>query len=501
MGSKVVLVGALAGTYFFITSLKRTTQQQIKNIKKTFSTPTEYHFSFPLLLRKEEKTIKQYLEYPPIGPLVLIGPDGTGKSTLLKSIFHERAMSVFIDLRQLPVTTDNEFIYNLIVSTGYNVPSMDFFTRWLLREKSPEKKPRIDKVEIDKAFVAIGEMLKREKAAGWTNGIPVICINHCHFNMGITSDFGEIDKFFNFCLWLSDNRLAHLIITTNRYFSEKVLDANPGWLSRRELIFFGSIPDGEVASYLGGLNEYLEKTYEFKLTGEDIRTIVGSVGGSMADICRLLFLIAQGNSTGGTVAKMIADSVSFLILKFEDILNLQVEDSDKYKKYLRLWALLEKFASEGVLPRNTIIEEIFEDNISELDFFESSHILSYSYNTAIDVEKGISKDFVTVSPWSKRMQVAIQVLVRDHYMLNQKNQIEKKLKKEKLKSQKKEIQERMNGLIAKKTAAVQLLQVYLEHKDNTELRDIHPTASLQQILEEETKLEIEYKRLCDLLEE
>ena len=49
-------------------------------------------------------------------------------------------LNLIVDLRKTSITTENEFMFQFVESTGYLLPQTDWFTRWLLREQ--EKKTR-----------------------------------------------------------------------------------------------------------------------------------------------------------------------------------------------------------------------------------------------------------------------------------------------------------------------------------------------------------------------
>lgn len=58
---------------------------------------------------------------------------------MLKRVLSKRPMTIYLDLRQKPITSEDEFMFQFVESTGYLLPSTDFFARWLLREKAPKE--------------------------------------------------------------------------------------------------------------------------------------------------------------------------------------------------------------------------------------------------------------------------------------------------------------------------------------------------------------------------
>ena len=112
----------------------------------------------------ELAALKEYLEVPDGLLTALTGPDSSGKSALLRSAIAGRAMTTFLDLRQFPVTSDEEFISAFLVSFGYRLPSNDILRRWLLRERQPKQARVIQPEEVDLAFERLTEVLLAEKS-------------------------------------------------------------------------------------------------------------------------------------------------------------------------------------------------------------------------------------------------------------------------------------------------------------------------------------------------
>lgn len=53
----------------------------------------------------------------------------------MKQVLKDRKKTIFIDLRQSPISSEDDFMFQFIRHSGYNLPSNELFSRWLLREK------------------------------------------------------------------------------------------------------------------------------------------------------------------------------------------------------------------------------------------------------------------------------------------------------------------------------------------------------------------------------
>jgi len=118
---------------------------------------------------------------------------------------------------------------------------------------------------------------------------------------------------------------------------------------------------------------------------------------------------------------------------------------------------MEIFANEDSIPRSKLVEDIFKDNFSELDRYEVSQILSYYFCLGLNV------DNVLVKPWSMRIQVAFRQLVSDPMMQKQKERVQNRLKKFKLKSKKKDLMEEMEQLRMKINYETDVVKIFLEN--------------------------------------
>lgn len=102
---------------------------------------------------KEEEILAQYFNSPPSGPSVIVGPEGTGKRTLLKKVrgdFQQpdsispkilagRRNTVWVELRKNPVTTGEELLRTFISIIGYSLPAESLLSQYLqLRKQTSE---------------------------------------------------------------------------------------------------------------------------------------------------------------------------------------------------------------------------------------------------------------------------------------------------------------------------------------------------------------------------
>jgi hypothetical protein len=218
-----LVVPLLALPYFLVQYVPRSTYNQVRRMRKTFHSTFKGKSRSVLLPRTiEEERIARFLGNQPTGhPLIVIGPEGSGKSVALRSALRARDNVVYIDLSGHSVTSVDEFIYHFFETLGYLMPSIGFLQRWLLRERDETRgSRRLSNTEITKAFLCLRQVVVEEKALGWPKGVPVIAVNgleKLRSKLGDDKE-GKLGDFMNFCLWYyvklaSTSRKNHANIT------------------------------------------------------------------------------------------------------------------------------------------------------------------------------------------------------------------------------------------------------------------------------------------------
>jgi len=206
-----ILVGTgVAVGYLGWDRLQRASWKQRQYIRRRLLKPSHFvHPPLSIVRRAEEKILRQFFASPPSGPSVVIGPEGAGKSSLLKKIFDNRPMILWLDLKQNPVTTGEEFLVSLITGCGYLLPtSGSMFSALLGLAGSRPQQGLVSNEDVDKALSTFIDVLRFEKDQGWTNGVPVIVLDDIH-RLGSCNDLelrnsklSDDPKFLKFMDWV-----------------------------------------------------------------------------------------------------------------------------------------------------------------------------------------------------------------------------------------------------------------------------------------------------------
>eukprot|EP01127_Copromyxa_protea_P015494 TRINITY_DN4465_c0_g1_i5.p1 TRINITY_DN4465_c0_g1~~TRINITY_DN4465_c0_g1_i5.p1 ORF type:complete len:609 (+),score=120.01 TRINITY_DN4465_c0_g1_i5:81-1829(+) len=384
---KILLIGSLGASYFAYQGWKRRPRKQISFIRKQFLVGNQSPYMNDLLLERKDvkKGLEKFFSMPPTNPLVIYGSAGTGVSWGVSQLLAKRKMTIMVNLRSNPVNSANELIYRIVSSCGYLMPSQDYFTRWIFKEKNPEKKPRIEKTEIDKSFQAIRQALEKEKSSGWKDGIPVLCVTNLGtpnsvFDLEDEDERPVLEKLFNFLMGLSNDKLIHIVFTCPYSFLQSVIDNLPGWQTRRLVFHLPEASPEEVRDYV---NKYCERYWpdSEKLSSTDIDYMTKSLGGSLADIDHSLNMMRL-LPINEVIHSIVGSSIEFIQCFLEDMLDKE-NGNKNYKQYLRFWKMMEVLASEKIIPRRQLINLLFVDHPKELDTYEKMGILSYVTSSSI----------------------------------------------------------------------------------------------------------------------
>lgn len=439
----------------------------------------------------EAAVLRNYLNHPPAGPCIFVGPDGSGKSHILEQAIENRKMVVYLDLQREPVINGEEILTQFINKISYILPPTKFIARIFLKDES---KMVLSAEEINKAFHCFEQVLSDQKRMGWPDGIPVICINDFHF-LGSSNDLNlrskniyedkQILKFMDWCLFLTDNKLCHVVFVTSFSFCHLELDTHSAFRSRREVLKFGYASVSTVRHHFKKVNQLLTQHFKEPLTESEIKRLATFVGGQVKDLDTVITGLLRGYTPSQVIDYMISDSLQIVSDSLESCLRPVIsadgeeqalEKDDAFEKYLRLWRMIELIAQNAIVSRSDLLRIVFQENVSELEAYESSGLVAYvhkkpismSLSAEMDAEDTVSSlarlapEFM-VSAGTPRLNMAFQILRKDEKAGAQKRSLEIKLKKKKLEKEEKELNETKKQLLEERKELVNETQSLLRY--------------------------------------
>lgn len=196
------------------------------------------------------------------------------------------------------------------------------------------------------------------------------------------------------------------------------------------------------------------------------------------------------------VDRLVSDSIQEVIKVMENILEEANSTKEKnlqkysWEKYIRFWKMMKILVENENVSRLSLIYQIFKDNPSELDFYETINIINFIENNPFSltinnvdnkninqnhqqnnnqnnlndnnlniIDIFISNKFkelkeklesVVVIPSLPRMKIAFKLILNNPFLKEQSERIEKNLKKIDLKDDKKELNQELEKLFVRR---------------------------------------------------
>lgn len=166
-GGASVVGGLLAFVLF--QAGQRMDWNQRRRIRNVLATAPRDLGSFrpgPLFLQRSNKVsfVREQIDSDPAGPIVITGPQGSGKTMILKRALAGRPHTVYLSLRATPVTSGDALAVALVQQMGYLLPPTELLSRAIFNRDMASGTTM--GAEIDRALKIITQVLEEEKARG-----------------------------------------------------------------------------------------------------------------------------------------------------------------------------------------------------------------------------------------------------------------------------------------------------------------------------------------------
>ena len=237
----------------------------------------------PILQRPNKiRFLQSHVAAEPTAPLVVTGPEGAGKTGIIKQVLLNRPNTLYLDLRQHPVSSGQELQRSVVTAAGYLLPPSELVARVVFRGGAAGKSQRSD---LARGLGTVASVLEAMRDAGAGRGpTPILVIDELqHFSLphqsalhqlllghappptGIAgSEKGEGDKagggkgaaggaappgnslssdaqvreLLDWCMYLTSSKLAHVILAASPDVGDALDRASASFAARREKLYF-----------------------------------------------------------------------------------------------------------------------------------------------------------------------------------------------------------------------------------------------------------------------
>lgn len=312
----------------------------------------------------EEAFLKRWFRSLPAGPIVIVGPTGSGRSYIVRKVLKGRKMVIFTDFRKEPVVSGEEFIGTFIQNLGYRVSTPTEISKIFIKEE--QRKNKVTSMEVDRALAIAFELLIDIKKKN--KELPIFILNDYNHHFKVN---GELDpfwlKFIDWTIHVTDMKLAHVVLIPSIGFAHPHLYELHPFRTKRVLLYVDFPNRGRVIKYIKDICSNMDivdvqTRYERQRM---IDWIANCVGGHLDDLTQTLYSLRRGDRYGSVLKRLITDSVSFVEDSLENILAEaeSLKDGrakeDVYEKYLRLWKLIAILRDKEYVNRRDLVKDIF----------------------------------------------------------------------------------------------------------------------------------------------
>lgn len=338
---------------------------------------------------KRENDLRDWLDSVPSNVLLMIGPKGTDKSTLLKKVLMRRLLSARVDCSK--VNTTQDFIDQFVRDIGFrpSFAALNQIVFVLFSSFIPNATQTSVDAQIHSVLRTLDRVLKIPRASG-DKGVIV---------------FDEFDKFLkildsdnkdevkraqvvlqilgNWAQTLTRTGTAHVIFVSNSSYSSDAIQKLEGFKSVPTM-WLSDIPLSEASAYLKNQINELRGRDEALLSS--VPRIVERLGGRLGDLDHILFQIGRGQSVDGALERMLEDAK--MAVRRRGLGGSWFGGTKLEWNQSALWKTMKLLKKEECVRYDTVLVTIFDGNETALRALVESRLLNVT--TSSDGEAVLS---------------------------------------------------------------------------------------------------------------
>jgi hypothetical protein len=334
---------------------------------------------------KREHDLRDWLDGVPTNVLLMIGPKGTDKSTLIKKVLQRRLLSARVDCSK--VVTTQDFIDQFVRDIGFrpSFAALNQIIFVLFSSFLPNATQTSVDVQIHSVLKTLDRVFRIPRASG-DKGVIV---------------FDEFDKFLK--IMDSENKdevkrasvvlqilgnwaqqttragTAHVIFVSNSTYASDAIQRLEGFKSVPTM-WLTDISINEASTYLQKQIVDLRGRDENLLSS--IPRIVDLVGGRLGDLDHILFQIGRGQPVDGALERMLEDAK--MAVRRRGLGGSWFGGSKLEWNQSALWKTMKLLKEQDCARYDTVLVTIFDGNETALRALVENRLLTVT--TASDGE-------------------------------------------------------------------------------------------------------------------
>lgn len=326
---------------------------------------------------KRETELRDWLDGVPTNVLLMIGPKGTDKSTLIKKVLQRRLLSARVDCSK--VTTTQDFIDHFVRDIGFrpSFAALNQIVYVLFSSFLPNATQTSVDVQLHSVLKTLDRVFRIPRASG-DKGVIV---------------FDEFDKFLK--LLDSENKdeakkaaivlqilgawsqqvtrqgTAHVIFVSNSSYASDSLQRLEGFKSVPTM-WLTDISREEASTYLTQQIEEV-RGHDVSLLSH-VPHIIDLIGGRLGDLDHMLFQIARGQPAEQALERMLEDAK--MAVRRRGLGGSWFGGTKLEWSQAHLWKIMKLLKEENAVRYDTVLVTVFDGNETALKALVENRLLN-----------------------------------------------------------------------------------------------------------------------------
>lgn len=326
---------------------------------------------------QREADLRDWLDGVPTNVLLMIGPKGTDKTTLVKKVLQRRLLSARVDCSK--VVTVQDFIDHFVRDIGFrpSFAALNQIIFVLFSSFLPNATQTSADVQIHSVLRTLDRVFKIPRVSG-EKGV-IVFDEFDKFLKILDSDNKDEVKRANLVLqilghWAQQTTrqgTAHVIFISNNSYASDALQRLEGFKSIPTM-WLSDVSLEEASSYLSHQISELRGNDQQLL--KNVPKIVSLVGGRLGDLDHILFQIGRGQPIEGALDRMLEDAK--MTVRRRGLGGSWFGGSKLEWSQTAFWKTIKLLKEADCVKYDTVLVNIFDGNETALRALVENRLLN-----------------------------------------------------------------------------------------------------------------------------